>query len=134
MIPSTMQRCLRALALPLVLGAVLAAVPRVEADTRADGATITYRKVFKTSYPEFVEIKVNQSGSGTFHIRQLNDESSPRPMEIGAPLAQRIFDLAAKLQFEKFDVVISARHYERTTEWILISSDNNCPSSSSRRL
>ena len=41
--------------------------------------TITYRKVFKSSYPEFVEIKLNQSGHGTFDIRQLDEEPNPQP-------------------------------------------------------
>jgi len=110
MIPSKMQRLLRTLVLPLVLGAGLAVAPRAAADARAGGATITYRKVFKSSYPEFVEIKVNESGSGTFDIRQLNDDSNPRPMEIGAPLAQRIFDLAAKLHnFDGVDLEMHRR-------------------------
>jgi len=110
MIPSTMQRWLRAVALPLVLGAGLAVAPRAGTDTRASGATITYRKVFKSSYPEFVEIKVNESGAGTFDIRQLSDESSPRSMEISAPLVQRIFDLAAKLHnFDGIDLEMHRR-------------------------
>jgi hypothetical protein len=61
------------------------------------GATITFRKVFKSSYPEFVEIKVDESGSGSYDIRQLSDDPSPQPMKLGAPLVHKIFDLAAQL-------------------------------------
>lgn len=60
-------------------------------------ATITFRKVFKSSYPEFVEIKVSDSGSGTFDIRQLDEESNPHTLNVGSALAQRIFQLAAAL-------------------------------------
>jgi prephenate dehydratase len=63
----------------------------------ANGATITFRKVFKSSYPEFVEIKVNDSGSGTYDIRQLDEEPNPHPLAVGSGLAQRIFQLAATL-------------------------------------
>ena len=55
------------------------------------GAQITFRKVFKTSYPEFVEIKINQAGSGTYDIRQLDEDPNPQPFEVSAPLAAANF-------------------------------------------
>ncbi|MFZ3217999.1 MAG: hypothetical protein WA192_18215, partial [Candidatus Acidiferrales bacterium] len=74
------------------------------------GATITYRKIFKTSYPEFVEIKINEAGAGTYDIRQLDEDASPQPFAIGAPLAQRIFALAAKLNnFQNVDLEVHRR-------------------------
>ncbi len=86
----------------LVCGALLALVllaPSLSlAATPAEGPTITYRKVFKSSYPEFVELKINQGGTATYDIRQLDDESEPVGFEINAALVQRIFDLAAKLR------------------------------------
>lgn len=60
-------------------------------------ATLTFRKVFKSSYPEFVEIKVNADGSGTWDIRQLDDAASPQPLQISQPLTRKMFDLAAQL-------------------------------------
>jgi len=90
------------------------------------GATVTFRKVFKTSSPEFTEIKVNESGSGTYDIRQLDDEPSPQPFEISASLVRRIFDLTARLHnFNGIDVEIHHRianlgqktfRYERGSE------------------
>jgi hypothetical protein len=74
----------------LAAGSVLAARP-------AAVPTITFRKVFKSSYPEFVEIKVEESGSGTYDIRQLSDDPNPQPAKFDAELVRRIFDLAAKL-------------------------------------
>jgi hypothetical protein len=74
------------------------------------GAQITFRKVFKTSYPEFVEIKINQSGSGTYDIRQLDEDPNPQPFEVSAPLAERIFTLAAKLNnFQNVDLEVHRR-------------------------
>ncbi len=75
-----------------------------------DGATITFRKVFKTSYPEFVEIKVSDAGSGTFDIRGLDEEPSPQPFQMGPELSQRIFGLAGKLHnFQGVDLAVHRR-------------------------
>ncbi len=92
------------LLLPLLIASsALAAVP-------ADGPTIVYRKVFKSSYPEYVQIKVSQNGTATYDIRQLDDESDPVAFEINPPLVQRIFDLASKLHnFQGVDLDIHRR-------------------------
>jgi hypothetical protein len=75
-----------------------------------DAPTITYRKVFKSSYPEFVEIKLNESGHGTFDMRQLDEEANPQPFEVNASLAARIFALAAKLHnFQGVDLDVHRR-------------------------
>jgi hypothetical protein len=72
--------------------------------------TITYRKIFKSSYPEFVEIKLNESGHGTFDIRQLDEEGNPQPFEVSFPLAEKIFALAAKLHnFQGVDLDVHRR-------------------------
>jgi hypothetical protein len=76
----------------------------------AEGATITFRKIFKSSYPEFVEIKVNENGSATYDIRQLDEPSSPVAFQVGAPLVQKIFGLAAKLHnFQGVDLEVHRR-------------------------
>jgi hypothetical protein len=82
--------------------------PNAPAENAA--AQITFRKVFKTSYPEFVEIKINQAGTGTYDIRQLDEDANPQPFEVSAPLAQRIFALAAKLNnFQNVDLEVHRR-------------------------
>jgi len=76
----------------------------------AGNATVTFRKVFKSSYPEFVEIKITEAGTGTFDIRQLNEESNPHTMHLDASLVQSIFDLAGKLHnFDGVDLEIHRR-------------------------
>jgi prephenate dehydratase len=75
-----------------------------------DAPTITYRKVFKSSYPEFVEIKINESGRGTFDMRQLDEEANRQPFEVNASLAAKIFGLAAKLHnFQGVDLDVHRR-------------------------
>lgn len=61
-------------------------------------ATITYRRVFKGSTPEFIEITVGEQGKCTFEIRGLEEEAGSDPFEVGAPVRQKIFELAAELQ------------------------------------
>jgi hypothetical protein len=91
-----MVRAITAASLFFLLGGSSYAVQE-SARASAEAATITFRKVFKSSYPEFVEIKVTESGTGTFDIRQLDESSNPQPLTLGQRLAQRIFQLAAAL-------------------------------------
>ena len=64
----------------------------------ADGARISYRRVFKSSYPEFIEIRVSENGSCTYDIRQLDEDPDPKLGEVSAPLRAKIFELAAQLR------------------------------------
>jgi hypothetical protein len=76
----------------------------------ADGPTLIYRKVFKTSSPEFIEIKLKPTGTGTVDIRQLDDDADPQPFEISAGLATRLFQMAAELNhFEGQDLDVKRR-------------------------
>ncbi|MGC2333581.1 MAG: hypothetical protein WA581_19175 [Candidatus Acidiferrales bacterium] len=78
--------------------------------TPGDEATITYRKVFKSSYPEFTEIRISRSGAATYDIRQLSDASTPQAAQISGPLVSRIFDLTAKLHdFDGIDIEMHHR-------------------------
>src|SRR6202161_4889324 len=111
-------------ALAVCAAEISAAMParrlRASAPDRAFNATgapaenaapqITFRKVFKTSYPEFVEIKINRAGTGTYDIRQLDDDANPQPFEVSAPLAERIFALAVRLNnFQNVDLDVHRR-------------------------
>jgi hypothetical protein len=96
--------------LPLGPGSAEATSSPFMSAAAGGGATITFRKVFKSSFPEFVEIKVSESGSGTFDIRQLDEEANPQPFQIGAPLVGKVFDLAGKLHnFEGVDLEVHRR-------------------------
>jgi hypothetical protein len=63
----------------------------------ADEATITYRRVFKGSNPEFIEIKVSQAGTASYDIRQLSEDADPQPFQVGDAIRARIFELAGEL-------------------------------------
>lgn len=64
----------------------------------SDGAAITYRKVFRGSSPEFMEIKVPEDGACTWDIRSLNEEPDAQPFEIRPALRAKIFELSASLK------------------------------------
>jgi hypothetical protein len=84
--------------------------PLAVASGAGDDATIIFRKVFQSSYPEFVEIKLTKSGSGTCDIRQLDEEPNVRPLEVGATIVQRIFELAGNLHnFRGVDLDVHRR-------------------------
>lgn len=73
----------------------------------SDGATITYRKVFKQSVPEFIEIRIGASGKSTYDIRRLDEEPQPLEFEVGPELRERIFGLVAQLNhFRDLDLDI----------------------------
>jgi hypothetical protein len=71
----------------------------------ADGATITYRRIFKGSNPEFIEIKIGEDGSATYDIRQLSEDADPQPFQVSATVRAKIFELAGELHdFEGLDL------------------------------
>jgi hypothetical protein len=75
-----------------------------------DSATVTFRKIFKQSYPEFVEIKISEGGSATYDIRQLDEQPAPQPFEVSRALVDRIFQLAAQLHhFDGIDLDVHRR-------------------------
>jgi hypothetical protein len=63
-------------------------------------AKLSYRRIFKSSSPEFIEIVVrDDSDAATYEIRQLDEEPGPSPFEISAPLREKMFELAAQLKY-----------------------------------
>ena len=82
-----------------LMALLLAALVAPTGQTQSPGsATLTYRKIFKDSTPEFIEIKVRADGSSTFDIRQLDDDSDPQPFQVGPALAAKMLELAAELK------------------------------------
>ncbi|HEV7966625.1 MAG TPA: hypothetical protein VGP19_03585 [Candidatus Acidoferrales bacterium] len=79
----------------LLAGAWLLSIP---ARANPAGATIIYRRVFKSSTPEFIEIKISDQGKSSYDIRQLEDDADPEPFEVGPAVQKKIFDLAGELK------------------------------------
>jgi len=73
----------------------------------AGDAVLTYRKVFKGSVPEFVEIKVSDSGKCTFDIRQLAEDPMPAAFDVSQMLRDKMFSLAGELgNFRSVDLEV----------------------------
>lgn len=90
------------LALLVLLGAALLAPSAAVAAPSQDlssGATLSYRKVFKNSSPEFVELHLSESGRATADIRTLEDDPAPVAFEVSQSLTQRMFALAGELDY-----------------------------------
>jgi hypothetical protein len=87
----------------LILAAVLCFVPQGNESVSAAGSSVfTYRRIFKSSTPEFIEIKINQdSDTGTYEIRQLDEDPGSTPFQISPALRGRIFELTGKLNYFK---------------------------------
>lgn len=87
----------------LLLAAVLifcAAFPGDGSSAPAGGAVFTYRRIFKSSTPEFIEIKVEEnSDKASYEIRQLDEDPGSTPFEISSALRNKIFELTAQLNY-----------------------------------
>jgi hypothetical protein len=89
----------------LCLSALLFAL-LADAAAAPAGAALSYRRVFKSSSPEFIEIKVwEDSDAATYEVRQLDDESGALPFEVSAALRAKMFALASQLKlFDGIDL------------------------------
>ena len=66
------------------------------------GNWFTYRRVFKSSVPELIEIRVQENSSiATYEIRQLDEDPGAIPFEIGPGLRGKIFQLISELHYFK---------------------------------
>jgi hypothetical protein len=86
------------------------------------GAKLTFRRIFKSSTPELIEISVREdSDAANFEIRQLDEDRNAQPFEVGARLRAKMFQLAATLnQFQGLDLDVHrkiANLGEKTFRW-----------------
>src|SRR5271154_1566387 len=71
-----------------------------------EAAKLTYRRVFKASTPEFIEITVrSDSDDANYEIRQLDDDAGASSFQVSPALRAKLFELAAQLNhFEGQDL------------------------------
>jgi hypothetical protein len=86
------------------------------------GAKLTFRRVFKGSSPEFIEISVREdSDTGAYEIRQLDEDAGSLPFQVSAAWRTKMFDLAAQLKhFQGQDLDVHrkiANLGEKTFRW-----------------
>src|ERR1700724_2920698 len=64
----------------------------------AAGAKLTFRRIFKSSTPEFIEISVREdSDDASYDIRQLDDDPGASKFQVSAALRAKMFALAQQL-------------------------------------
>jgi hypothetical protein len=117
-----MNRSLRQLFLRTLLLCLLLASFTTFAAPGPSGSLFTYRRIFKTSVPEFIEIKIPEdSDKATFEIRQLDEDPGSSPFEIGSSLRSKIFELIGQLgRFKGLDLDVHrkiANLGEKTFAW-----------------
>ncbi|HEX8765713.1 MAG TPA: hypothetical protein VF740_11165, partial [Candidatus Acidoferrum sp.] len=58
-------------------------------------AKLTFRRIFKGSSPEFIEISVREDADvAGYEIRQLDEDAGASPFQVGAALRTKMFELA----------------------------------------
>ena len=88
------------------------------------GAKLTFRRVFKSSTPEFIEIVVrDDADAATYEIRQLDEDPGASAFEVSSALRTKMFELAAQLnRFQGQDLDVHrkiANLGEKTFRWEL---------------
>jgi hypothetical protein len=106
----------------LLLAAAFLAGGAVYSAPATPGAKLTFRRVFKGSSPEFIEISVREdSDVAAYEIRQLDEDAGASPFQVGAALRAKMFDLAAQLKhFQGQDLDVHRRIAnlgEKTFRW-----------------
>jgi hypothetical protein len=96
--------------------------PRANSTPVPASAKLTFRRIFKSSSPEFIQIVVrDDSDAATYEIRQLDDDPGASPFEVSAALRAKMFDLAGQLNhFQGQDLDVHrkiANLGEKTFRW-----------------
>jgi hypothetical protein len=87
-------------ALALVLAAIAPTPFAAAALPSPVGGVFTYRRVFQSSVPEFIEIKISEgSERATYEIRQLDEEPGASPFEVSPALRTKIIGLVSELKY-----------------------------------
>ncbi len=83
----------------LLLGAACLIGGSALASPAACVAKLTFRRVFKGSSPEYIEISVREdSDLAAYEIRQLDEDAGGSPFQVGTVLRGKMFELAAELK------------------------------------
>ena len=87
------------LRLCLLLGAACLIACEAHSAAAPPAAKLTFRRVFKGSSPEFIEISVREdSDAASYEIRQLDEDAGASPFEVSAGLRAKMFNLAVQLK------------------------------------
>jgi hypothetical protein len=105
-------------------GAIAAPIPNgvINSAPATAGAKLTFRRIFKSSSPEFIEISVrDNSDEATYEIRQLDDDPGAAKFQVSAGLRTKMFALTQELNhFQAQDLDVHrkiANLGEKTFRW-----------------
>ena len=106
----------------LLIGVACLAASAALSTPGPSGAKLTFRRVFKGSTPEFIEITVrDDSDTAVYEIRQLEEDPGASPFQVSSGLRAKMFDLAAQLKhFQGQDLDVHrkiANLGEKTFRW-----------------
>ncbi len=106
----------------LLIGVACLAASAALSTPAPSGAKLTFRRVFKGSTPEFIEIIVrDDSDTAAYEIRQLEEDAGSSPFQVSSGLRAKMFDLAAQLKhFQGQDLDVHrkiANLGEKTFRW-----------------
>ncbi len=106
----------------LTIAAALIAASAALAIPAPSGGKLTFRRVFKGSSPEFIEITVREdSDTAAYEIRQLDEDPGSLPFQVSVAWRAKMFDLAAQLKhFQGQDLDVHrkiANLGEKTFRW-----------------
>jgi hypothetical protein len=104
---------------------VCAPIPRERTGPHSPAATgtkLVFRRVFKSSTPEFIEISVrDDADAATFEIRQLDEDPGASRFEVSNSLRSKMFEFATQLnrfQGQDLDVHRKIAYLgEKTFRW-----------------
>jgi hypothetical protein len=110
------------LRLLLLFGVACLTACTVVSAPASSSAKLTFRRLFKGSTPELIEISVREdSDIAAYEIRQLDEDAGPAPFQVSAGLRTKMFDLAAQLKhFQGQDLDVHrkiANLGEKTFRW-----------------
>lgn len=88
----------------------------------SSGAKLTFRRIFKSSSPEFIEISVQEdSDDASYEIRQLDDDPGAAKFQVSSALRGKMFALTQQLnRFQGQDLDVHrkiANLGEKTFRW-----------------
>ena len=112
----------RALFILLMAIASMAAFTALWAAPAPSSAKMTFRRVFKGSSPEFIEISVREdSDVAAYEIRQLDEDAGSSPFQVSPAWRTKMFNLAAQLKHfhgQDFDLHRKIANLgEKTVRW-----------------
>jgi hypothetical protein len=103
-------------------GATLVTVEGMTRSPASNGAKLTFRRIFKSSSPEFIEISVQEdSDDASYEIRQLDDDPGAAKFQVSSTLRAKMFALTQQLnRFQGQDLDVHrkiANLGEKTFRW-----------------